>query len=236
MYSNFTPKIGILCWELSQVTRSIKQLSKMKRHCTNPDSYSYPVIIRRVEGINAKTVVIRPNENVLNKYIKESKEMISRGVKAITTSGGFNAIHQKKLADAVDVPVFTSSLMQIPFVSRMLRSDQSVAVITARGSSLTNEHMQNAGIGRDISLHVFGVEDCREWGKLLNLSKGEMDLEIAEEEIISISMNAIKDHHEIGAFVLECTDMCPFADAIKKATILPVFDFITMTNYVYQAI
>ena len=236
MYSNFPPKIGILCWELSQVTRSIKQLSKMKRHCTNPDSYSYPVIIRRVEGINAKTVVIRPNENVLNKYVKESKEMISRGVKAITTSGGFNAIHQRKLADAVDVPVFTSSLMQIPFVSRMLRSDQSVAVITARGSSLTNEHMQNAGIERDISLHVFGVEDCREWGKLLNLSKGEMDLKIAEEEIISISMNAIKDLHEIGAFVLECTDMCPFADAIKKATSLPVFDFITMTNYVYQAI
>lgn len=236
MYNSFQPKIGILCWELSQVTKSIKKLSGMIGHCTNPSSYNYPVMIRRVKGINAKTVVFEPGENVVKKYVEESREMIKTGIKGITTSGGFNAIYQKSLADALDVPVFTSSIMQIPFVNKTLKSNQSVGVITARGKSLTNEHLENAGIGSDISLRIFGVEDCKEWGKLLNISDDEMDTNIAKEEIIEISLGALKSHPDIGAFVLECTDMSPFREHIKESTGLPVFDFITMINYLQQAI
>jgi hypothetical protein len=41
---------------------------------------------------------------------------------------------------------------------------------------------------------------------------------------------------DIGAFILECTDLPPFADAIRKVTGRPVFDFVTPTNFTYEAI
>ncbi len=236
MHNDSTPKIGILRWEAGLVTKGLQQLAKMKGNSVNPDSYAYPVLLRRVKGASAQTIIIQPDENVLNGMVAEMKEMISAGVKAITTTCGFNAIHQKRLANLADVPVFTSSIMQVPFVKMMLGSDQSVAILTARKKSLTIEHLRNAGIGPDIPLHVFGMEGCQEWGKLLNYSEVEMDLKMVKEEIISMSMHAIRNYPEIGAFVLECTDMPPFSEAIKKATGLPVFDFITMTNYVYKAL
>jgi Asp/Glu/hydantoin racemase len=46
----------------------------------------------------------------------------------------------------------------------------------------------------------------------------------------------VRENPEVGAIVLECTDMPPFAHLIQKAVNLPVFDLITLTNMVYNAV
>jgi hypothetical protein len=43
-------------------------------------------------------------------------------------------------------------------------------------------------------------------------------------------------HSGIRAFVLECTDLPPFSKAIRQYTRLPVFDFITLTNFVHAGL
>jgi hypothetical protein len=40
----------------------------------------------------------------------------------------------------------------------------------------------------------------------------------------------------VGAILLECSDMPPFAWAIQSAVQLPVFDFITMLNWIYYGV
>ena len=40
---------------------------------------------------------------------------------------------------------------------------------------------------------------------------------------------------DIGAIVLECTNMPPYSEAIQEAIKLPVFDVVTMVNYAYSA-
>ena len=39
-----------------------------------------------------------------------------------------------------------------------------------------------------------------------------------------------------GAIVLECTDLPPFAAALRRALRLPVFDIVTLANWVYESI
>jgi len=237
MNRNSKAKIGILCWEAGLVSKGLQQLEKLKGNSTNPESYDYPVLIRRVKGASAQTIVIQPDENVLNAMVEEMKVMISMGVEAITTSCGFNAIHQKRLAKSVNVPVFTSSIMQVPFVWHTLGPNQSVGVITSRKKYLTAEHFRNAGVSEDIPVHVIGMDDCPEWNsKVYQSSEEDLDPKAIEKEMISVALKALKHHPDIGAFVLECTDMPPFAPAIRQATRLPVFDFISMVNYVYQAL
>jgi len=236
MNSLNNPKIGILCWEEGQVPKAISQIAKLKGSCTNPFSYDYPILIKRVKGINADTIVINPDPKVIDLMIMEMHKMVEQGVLAIATSCGFNAVHQQKLADSIEVPVFSSSLMQIPFVWKTLSSNQSIGVITAREKSLTKAHFNNVGVTNEMPFHVYGVEDYSEWSKLLNPADDiTIDPSIMEKEIASLSLKITQNHPNIGAFVIECTDMPPFSDAIRKATRLPVFDFITMANYIVSS-
>lgn len=236
MLKSNAPRIGILAWEGTLVPPGLMQLEKLKGNSTNPDTYDFPVLIRRVEGASAETIVINPDEVVLKRMVSVMEEMIAEGVKAITTSCGFNAIHQKRLADAVNVPVFTSSLMQIPFVLSTLKEGQSVAVLTARKASLTPLHFQNCGIDDAALVHVMGMEEWEEWAKVLDSNVPEVDMDLIEQEMIEAALLAKQQHPDVGAFILECTDMPPFARSIRETTGLPVFDFITLVNYVNEAV
>ena len=44
------------------------------------------------------------------------------------------------------------------------------------------------------------------------------------------------EHPEVGAIVLECTNMPPWSKDIHEVTGLPVFDICTLTNYVAGAL
>ena len=130
-----TPLIGILCWEEGCSPRGLAQLEKLPGNSTNPKTFDFPVKYCRIKGANIHTILENPCQHVLQSMIGEARKMEAQGVCAITTSCGFNAIFQRELADSVSVPVFTSSLMQIPLVQNMLGKQQQVGVITAKKNS-----------------------------------------------------------------------------------------------------
>lgn len=229
------PSIGILCWEEGCIPRGLQQLESMSGNSTNPDTFQFPVKYSRIKGANIHTILESPCQNVLQSMIHEVKKMEKHGIKAITTSCGFNAIFQKELADAVDIPIFTSSLLQIPLVKNMLGKQKTLGVITAKKSALSTLHLKNVGISTDISLHIEGLETCSEWNKIFLSPDDDVNLATIENDIINVA-SLMMSQSNIGAFILECTDLPPFSDAIRKVTGRPVFDFVTLTNMVYQTI
>jgi hypothetical protein len=47
----------------------------------------------------------------------------------------------------------------------------------------------------------------------------------------------IQQHPDVGAIVLECTNMPPYSRVVRKAAGgLPVFDAVTMINYAWRVI
>jgi len=230
------PKIGILCWEAGHVPRGLVQLESLKGNSTNPDSYDFPVLFRRVKGANIQTILENPDRNVLQEMIREARSMVSGGVRAITTSCGFNAVFQRELASALDVPVFTSSLLQVPMVHAMLGTRAEVGVITAKKAALKKEHLEAVGIHGGIPLYIFGLEDCPEWSKIFNHPDEDINLETVKNEVIGTASEAIREYPGIGALVLECTDLPPFSGPIRKATGLPVFDFIGLVEMVARSL
>ena len=229
-------EIGILCWEAGQVPRGLVQLESLVGNSTNPASYSFPVRFCRVRGANIETILENPSPVVLQTMIAEARDMVKEGVRAITTSCGFNAIFQEDLAEAVDVPVFTSSLLQVPFVQKIIGIRAEVAVITAKAAALKPGHFAAAGITRTDNVHVHGLEGCTQWGKIFSSPDEEMDLEAVRQEILGVALKALDSHPGTRAFVLECTDLPPFAEEIRGVTGLPVFDFITLVNTVHASL
>ncbi|WP_319407164.1 aspartate/glutamate racemase family protein [uncultured Desulfosarcina sp.] len=227
--------IGILCWEEGCSPRGLAQLEKLPGNSTNPVTFAFPVKYSRIKGANIHTILENPCQKVLCSMIGEARKMEAQGIRAITTSCGFNAVFQRELADSVSVPIFTSSLMQIPLAQNMLGKQQTVGVITAKKSALTEKHLQSVGVKNHISIHIEGLEACTEWNKIFSSPNEEIDIPTVENDVVHIARSMMK-MVDIGAFVLECTDLPPFADAIRKATGRPVFDFVTLTNFIYQAI
>ncbi len=55
-------------------------------------------------------------------------------------------------------------------------------------------------------------------------------------QVVEISSGFVRENPDIGALLLECSDLPAFAADIQEATGKPVFDFITFVNAVYQAV
>ena len=101
-------KIGLLRWEKGHVPMGLMQLEGLKGNSTNPESYPFEVDMRHVEGACTETIITHPSQEVCDRFIEIGKEMQAEGVKAITGSCGFNAIFQKQVSEALDIPVFLS--------------------------------------------------------------------------------------------------------------------------------
>ena len=140
-------KIAILRWESGHVPQGLMQLEQLPGNSTNPASYPFPVKLVEVKGANTDTVILHPSQKLLEDMIQLAKELEKEGVRAITTSCGFNAIFQEALANAVDIPVFTSSLLQVPFAQALVGRDRAVGVITASASSLSDCSTSTARAG-----------------------------------------------------------------------------------------
>ncbi len=232
-----TPKIAILRWEEGHVPEGLVQLEAMSGNSTNLKSYPFPVRLVYVEGANVETVITHPSRELLANMIEISKKLINEdGIKAISTSCGFNAIFQKELAEALDVPVFTSALLQVPFVYNLIGKDKIVGVITANKSALTKEHFHACGITDDINVEVIGLENEKEWSKIFERPNEKFDIDAVTEEIIGVVRKGVAEHPKIGAIVLECTDLPPYAAKIREAINLPIFDFNSMIGYIAIAL
>jgi Asp/Glu/hydantoin racemase len=136
------------------------------------------------------------------------------------------------MTKALDVPVFTSALLQIPFVQNIIGSENYVGVITANKASLTKEHFDACGITDDMNIDVVGLEDSKEWCKIFNSPNEKFDMEIVIEEVLEVATKCVRNNPKVKALVLECTDLPPFAKQINKAVNLPVFDYISMVDYI----
>jgi Asp/Glu/hydantoin racemase len=201
----------------------------------NPDTFSFPVIYKKVHGASPRKVVIDADTGLVEHFIEAGKALVDKGAKAITTSCGFLALFHRQLVNALPVPVFTSSLLQVHLAHYLIRGDQKIGIITASKPSLTNAHLEGIGI-QQYPIVIIGMEDEEEFNAVFIGGKETLDVPKCRAEIESVAANLIRRHPDVGAIILECTNMPPYADTIRRITGLPVFDAVTMVNYVYSTI
>ena len=142
----------------------------------------------------------------------------ARASGAVTTNCGFLVKYQAELAAAVRVPVLTSSLLLVPLVHRMLAPGRRVGILTVNAGCLGDEHLRGAGIGPDVPLAVAGLEGEKEFTRVLLDDEPELDVDQAREEHVRVASRLVSNHPDVGALVLECTNMPPYARDIQRAT------------------
>ena len=215
-YTNYGQDIGILMLETT-FPRIIGDMG-------NARTFNFPVKYRVVRNVfEDKRLPSDANELLLQAFIKAAKDLESEGCLAITTSCGFLAGFQRELADAVNIPVFTSVLTMVPMIYTMINRTRSIGIFTERKELMTDYLFQKTGwSSQDIPVHVSGLPEDSDFGKMVIREK-DGSFDGIQDNIIAMCQSHMKAYPETGAIVLECQNFAPYGQLIQDICGVPVF-------------
>ena len=208
---------------------------RIKGDIGNPATFDFPVQYQVVKNASVERLVIKADENLIQPFIDTGRDLINSGAIALGTSCGFLALFHKALITALDVPVFSSSLLQVHLARTILKSGQKVGIITARKSALTRKHLNAIGI-EDIPMAIQGMDQAREFTEVFIQGKTTLDEALCRREMAAAARELITTHPEVGPIVLECTNMPPYANEIRQVTGRLVFDVTTLINTAWASL
>ncbi len=197
----------------------------------NPDSFDFPVIFRRMEGIGpGDAVAAHPDRpRVLSALVANARALAEAGAIGLSTSCGFLALYQDDLAAAAPVPVATSALLLI----RRLAGRQ-VGVLTASARNLTPAHF--AAVGAPVDTPFAGLPEDSNFARTFIGNAATLDREAVEREVVAAAMGLVASHPSIDALVFECTNLPPYRQAVARATGLPVHDVLDLLGDFYAGL
>ncbi|MCA0927165.1 aspartate/glutamate racemase family protein [Ruegeria profundi] len=195
----------------------------------NALTWPFPVHYRIVRDASPDLVVRRGAEGTLDAFIAAAHELVKDGVDGITTNCGFLSLFQKELSEAVPVPVVTSSLMQVEMVNRVLPAGKRAGVLTISASTLTDAHLRSARVPKGTP--IGSTEGGQEFTRAILDNELTLDVEKARAENVEAALAMKEAHQDLGALVLECTNMCPYAADIQQATGLPVYSIVSLVSW-----
>jgi hypothetical protein len=186
----------------------------------NALSWPFPVHYRVVRGASPERVVRRRAEGLLDAFIAAGRDLVADGADGITTNCGFLSLYQPELAQALAVPVAASSLMQAPLIQATLPPAKRVGILTISAEAMTDEHLAKAGV--PAGTPVMGTEGGAEFTRVILGDEPRLDVEAARADMVEAARAFTAAHPELGAILLECTNMVPYAADVRAATGLPV--------------
>ncbi|MEU2615701.1 aspartate/glutamate racemase family protein [Micromonospora sp. NPDC007271] len=218
--------IGVLCLQTS--------FDKIPGHIRNPATFDFPVVYRVVEGATPQRLVREADPALLEPFVAAARDLQAAGVAGITGACGFLVLFQAELAAAVDVPLWSSSLIQLPMVHRMV--DRTVGLLVADETALSPRHLAAIGAG-DVPVAVTGMAEQPEFREvMLEGRRDRLDVDRLAAEVDARVDALARAHPELGALLIECTDLVPFAHRIQARLGVPVFDIVTLTRMLHASL
>lgn len=196
----------------------------------NMTTYDYPVLMKVVEAASVNAVTYG-DKAIEQDIVAAAQELERMGVKAISSNCGFMLHFQDAVRNAVNIPVYMSSLLQLPWIARSIGPKQKIAILTAWTDRLTPEVLQLSGLPEDVETVVSSIQTSSEF---LNMADEDLDTEAFGARLQEAGQKLFGEHDDIGALLLECAVYTPYAARLQKAFSVPVYDFISMIDFARQ--
>jgi hypothetical protein len=229
-YTNYGQDIGVLMLDTA--------FPRLPGDIGNAASFDFPVRYEVVKGALPQLVNRQdPGKELLPLFIETARKLESDGVKAITTSCGLLASFQSELAASVSVPVFTSTLMLVPFCYQLTGGKKPVGIMTIRKSSITNRQCTGAGWSQnEIPVRIMGMEGKHHFSEVYADNGTVLNRVTLEGEVRETVVQLLEEYPEIGSIVLECTNLAPFSPLIRQVSGRPVFGMDELVRFIHRSI
>lgn len=200
----------------------------------NALTWPFPVQFRIAKAATPEKVVLGDPEPLADAFLAAGRELVDSGCDGVATNCGFLVPFQDRLSAALGVPVASSSLMQVPFVQRMLPPGRRVGVVTVSAATLGPVHFAAAGMDPDTP--VVGTDPKGEFADKILHDSPEIDFARARRDVLDAAEALRAGAPDLGAIVLECTNMVPYARDLRRATGLPVFSIYSYLTWFQAAL
>ena len=203
----------------------------------NAATWPFPVLYRVVQGASPERVVLNGAAGLLRRFPRRGRgpgrRRAPRRSPPTAASCRCSSASWRRMCG---VPVATSALLQVPWVQATLPPGKRVGVITVSAQSLTPRHLEAAGVPLDTPF--VGTEGGREFFRVLILGeKQDMDVGAGRSRTSWTPAGALVARHpDIGAIVLECTNMPPYAHALREVLGLPVYDIYSLITWLHAGL
>jgi len=191
----------------------------------HPQTFGFAVRRVVVQGATPERVVRGNDAATLQPFIAAAQELIAQDCDAISTSCGFLALWQRQLQAALAVPVWSSALLQLAEAQRLGRC---CGVITIEAASLGAAHLR--AVGADPGTPVEGIAPDSALHRTLLQDLPTLDQADAQAQVLAAAQRLLRRHPGVDTLVLECTNLPPYAPALRAATGLQVLDIVTLLN------
>lgn len=199
----------------------------------NANTFAFEVRSRVVRGATAARVVRGDSSALLGPFVAAGLELAHEGAVAIATSCGFLAAHQRLLASALPVPFAASALLQLGWIAPMLPAGRRAGVITIDADALGPAHLAGAGAPPDTP--VVGLPRDGTLATTIFGDARRLDRAAACAEVVEAGRRLLRAAPDVGAIVLECTNLPPYRGALARATGLPILDCNTLLEWLWAA-
>jgi len=200
----------------------------------HPESFDYPVIYRVIPGLTFEMCQTGDLTDEVKIECRCAVQYLERqGVSGITGDCGFMIHIQNLISDVTNKPVFMTSLVQLPSLCMCFDSDETIAVFTANSDSLSPllPRLLEMCALREKDKERIQLVGCQDVDGFEAVEKGEqVDVLKVEAGIVALAKRVIEENPRIKAILLECTELPAYADSLKFATGLPVYDSISVCN------
>jgi hypothetical protein len=200
----------------------------------NPATFAFPVLYAKVAGATTEAITTIADDAFLEPFVQAALDLVRRGADGIITSCGFLAIYQRDFARRLPVPVASSALLQIPLVQATLPAALRVGVLTFNAQGLGPRHLE--GVGAPADVPIVGLAPDGKFRRALLGDPRDDGYEVREAEAVDAARRLVDRHADIGAVVLECTNLVPHAAAIQEAVRRPVYDVMTLVAWFHAGL
>jgi aspartate/glutamate racemase len=213
-------------------------LPMMPGNMGNATTFDFPMLYREMNVDNVFDMM-KPEttQNFTDGIVEAAKWLELQGVSAIMANCGFFAHYQKVVQERIDTPFFSSSLMMLPMMVQSLPRNKKVGVLTANGPLLEEGYaMERCGLSRELQASRVVVEGCQddpEFAAVMSLN-GKLNANLFERDILEGIKRLLKKDKDIAMIMLECTELPPHAVAVQKMVNMPVWDYTSLTNWIYS--
>jgi Asp/Glu/hydantoin racemase len=200
----------------------------------NATTWPFPVLYKVVAGASPQRVVRERAAGLLEPFLDAARELVRLGADGITSNCGFLSLFQDQIAAAAGVPVAISSMMQVPMVNRLLPPGRRAGILTISAATMTAEHLARAGVPGGTP--VMGTDGGREFTRAILGDEDALDVAAAERDILDAGAELVRRNPDVGAIVLECTNMAPYARALAEHVGMPVHDIYSFVTWFHAGI
>jgi Asp/Glu/hydantoin racemase len=209
----------------------------------NASAYPFPMQFEIADGVDIQALTFEVDKSRCLRPIQDAARKLERmGCRAIVGECGYFAYFQKEIAAQVDVPVFLSTLLQVPWAQQLIARDKVVGIMAATKNFLTEAHLEAVGIRPGSNYVIAGLRESGRCPGFIDLYRSpepdrrSADYDQLERELVQAALDFRQAHPNMRALVLECTGLPPFARAIQRALDLPVFSAGTLLDYAYSVV